>query len=92
MSQYDNGTSVRLPEASKNPPRENIGSWWSYAKFTEKLVVIVGILYIVSPVDLIPEALLGPLGLLDDVGAIVMVVRVIMTVTERYSRARSVNR
>lgn len=27
--------------------------------------------YVVSPVDVVPEALLGPFGLIDDIGAVV---------------------
>ena len=27
-------------------------------------------LYVLSPVDLVPEALLGPIGIVDDIGAI----------------------
>lgn len=27
---------------------------------------VIGLIYVVSPIDLIPEALLGPLGLVDD--------------------------
>jgi uncharacterized membrane protein YkvA (DUF1232 family) len=31
-------------------------------------------LYLISPVDLVPEAILGPLGLVDDAGAVAAVV------------------
>lgn len=34
-----------------------------------KLKMILAIIYLLSPIDLIPEALLGPFGLLDDGGA-----------------------
>lgn len=30
------------------------------------VLVVVGLLYVVSPVDLVPELLLGPFGLTDD--------------------------
>jgi uncharacterized membrane protein YkvA (DUF1232 family) len=36
---------------------------WGFAAFCG--------VYVISPVDLIPEALVGPLGIFDDVGAIV---------------------
>lgn len=39
------------------------------------LKIIIGIIYILSPVDLIPEVILGPLGLLDDAGALVVVIK-----------------
>lgn len=39
----------------------------SIAKGTIKIIVLVGvILYVLSPIDLLPEAILGPLGLIDD--------------------------
>jgi uncharacterized membrane protein YkvA (DUF1232 family) len=31
-------------------------------------------LYLVSPIDLVPEAILGPLGLVDDAGVVAAVV------------------
>jgi uncharacterized membrane protein YkvA (DUF1232 family) len=31
-------------------------------------------IYLVSPIDLVPEAILGPLGLVDDTGAVAAVV------------------
>jgi len=37
-------------------------------------VVVFCIFYGLSPVDLIPEALLGPLGLVDDIGAVAVAV------------------
>lgn len=39
----------------------------SIVKGTLKLIVLVGIiLYVISPIDLLPEAVLGPIGLIDD--------------------------
>jgi len=38
-------------------------------KATEWVVLVIAAIYILSPVDVIPEALLGPLGLTDDVVA-----------------------
>lgn len=34
-------------------------------------IAILCAIYCISPVDLVPEALLGPFGLVDDVGALV---------------------
>jgi len=34
---------------------------------TQKIKLLGAIAYFISPIDLIPEALLGPLGLLDDI-------------------------
>lgn len=40
---------------------------------TELLIMLVAVLYILSPVDLVPEALAGPLGLTDDLAAAVVI-------------------
>ena len=34
------------------------------------IAMIVALVYLASPVDVLPEAMLGPLGLLDDAGAV----------------------
>lgn len=36
----------------------------------KKLKIFILILYVLSPVDVLPEAYLGPLGLIDDGGAL----------------------
>ena len=42
---------------------------WRYRLPPRALVAMVGALfYLVSPIDVLPEALLGPFGLLDDAG------------------------
>ncbi len=39
----------------------------------KKALMAVGcIVYVISPVDLMPEALLGPIGLIDDLGALLV--------------------
>jgi uncharacterized membrane protein YkvA (DUF1232 family) len=38
-------------------------------------VILIMLLYVVSPIDLLPEALLGPVGLLDDSMVVVNLVR-----------------
>ncbi|MCR6711964.1 MAG: YkvA family protein [Demequina sp.] len=53
-------------------------SWWSFIKAVfhgeHKLapmtwfMAVVTVIYTVSPIDLIPEIVLGPLGLADDLG------------------------
>ncbi|SDS44844.1 Protein of unknown function [Friedmanniella luteola] len=44
---------------------------WRYAIPPRGLVAMVGALvYLVSPVDVLPEVVLGPIGLLDDAGAV----------------------
>jgi uncharacterized membrane protein YkvA (DUF1232 family) len=44
---------------------------WRYRIPPSGLVAMIGALvYLVSPIDVLPEAMLGPLGLLDDAGAV----------------------
>lgn len=44
---------------------------WRYRVPPRGLIAMVGALvYLASPVDVLPEVLLGPLGLLDDAGAV----------------------
>jgi uncharacterized membrane protein YkvA (DUF1232 family) len=56
---------------------------WQSARLREKLVIIVGLLYIILPFDFIPEIILGPLGLLDDGGALLAVIYTITAVLNR---------
>ena len=43
---------------------------WRYRVPPRGLVAMIGALvYLASPVDVLPEVILGPLGLLDDAGA-----------------------
>jgi uncharacterized membrane protein YkvA (DUF1232 family) len=43
---------------------------WRYRIPPRGLVAMIGALvYLVSPVDVLPEVMLGPIGLLDDAGA-----------------------
>jgi uncharacterized membrane protein YkvA (DUF1232 family) len=38
------------------------------------LVVVFCVLYGISPVDILPEAFLGPFGLVDDIGAVAVAI------------------
>jgi uncharacterized membrane protein YkvA (DUF1232 family) len=40
---------------------------------TELFMIIVGLLYVLSPVDVVPELIAGPLGLVDDTAAIALI-------------------
>ena len=43
---------------------------WRYRIPPRGLIAMIGaLIYLASPVDLLPEAMLGPIGLLDDAGA-----------------------
>jgi uncharacterized membrane protein YkvA (DUF1232 family) len=47
--------------------------WDPRVGFWPKLIPILGLLYIVSPVDLLPALAVGPLGTLDDAGIALLV-------------------
>lgn len=65
-----------------------ISSFWRSAKLREKLTIIIGILYILLPIDFVPEIILGPLGLLDDGGALLAVVYTAMGILNRQRTIR----
>ncbi|MBF0750866.1 MULTISPECIES: DUF1232 domain-containing protein [unclassified Pasteurella] len=45
-----------------------------------KLLKIVAILiYLLSPIDILPEAILGPLGLVDDAAAIWLLIKIFLS-------------
>ncbi len=56
---------------------------WQSAKLREKMIIIIGLIYIIMPFDLIPEIILGPLGLLDDGGALLAVLYAVMAAVNR---------
>ena len=42
-------------------------------------VIIAGALgYLMAPIDILPEAVLGPLGLVDDAAAIALLIRILL--------------
>ena len=53
-------------------------SWWNFIKAvfrrehklapTTWIAAVVTVIYTISPIDFIPEFILGPLGLVDDLG------------------------
>lgn len=52
--------------------------------------LITAILYILSPFDLLPEAILGPIGLIDDAAMVGFVILTIANIS--YSLLRNLNR
>jgi uncharacterized membrane protein YkvA (DUF1232 family) len=64
---------------------------WRYRVPPRGLIAMMGALvYLATPVDVLPEALLGPLGLLDDAGAVtaaVVFVYKLVTVKRRLEDA-----
>lgn len=67
----------------------SISELWQSAKLREKLTIIIGLVYIVLPFDFIPEIILGPLGLLDDGGALLVVLYAVVSVVNRHKGSRS---
>lgn len=47
-------------------------------------MLVIAVLYLVSPVDVIPEVLLGPLGLTDDAAALTAIITALV-----YARSRA---
>lgn len=45
-----------VKESKEAPPKKDWTVVW----------IVLGILYVLSPIDIIPEAILGPLGFADD--------------------------
>jgi uncharacterized membrane protein YkvA (DUF1232 family) len=43
---------------------------WQGATRKERLVLVLALVYLISPFDVLPEALLGPIGLTDDLAAL----------------------
>lgn len=50
---------------------------------TQIILIILAILYIISPIDILPEWLLGPLGLADDAAVLAYLLKTL------YDRLRS---
>ena len=57
-------TSAAATPSSRGPFRIPHGPWG----IPHGWWVLICLLYILSPVDLVPEIILGPLGLVDDIG------------------------
>lgn len=58
-------------------------TFWKAARLRDKWIIIIGIIYVLSPLDIIPEVVLGPLGLLDDGGAIFVVLLTLWRILKR---------
>lgn len=61
---------IRAASDSVAAPRKRRG-----LSAAEWVALVVAVVYILSPVDVIPEVLLGPLGLTDDVVALALVAK-----------------
>jgi hypothetical protein len=47
----------------------------SKGKFKRVAIIVLTLLYVLSPLDLVPEAFLGPIGWLDDLGVLAWAAR-----------------
>ncbi len=61
---------VRAASAPAAPRRKRRG-----LRAPEWVALIIAAVYVLSPVDVIPEVLLGPLGLTDDVVALALITK-----------------
>lgn len=50
---------------------------------TELAIIIAGLLYVVSPIDFIPEAIAGPLGIGDDAAVLGLIAAMIMRAAQK---------
>ena len=68
--------------------------WWSFLKAikngehrlarTTWIVAIASLIYTISPIDLIPELVLGPLGYVDDLGLVSIAVSLFIREQRRW--------
>jgi len=56
-----------------------------------KIFGILSLLYLLSPVDILPELFLGPLGLIDDIGLLLLFLKSLMAETENYAKEQGRN-
>ena len=45
---------------------------------TKLIKISIILIYLFSPIDILPEAALGPLGLVDDAAAIALLIRILL--------------
>jgi len=72
-------------------------SWWKFIKAvfrrehklapTTWIAAVVTVIYTISPIDLIPELFLGPLGLIDDLGVWALLLSLAAREKSRYEVA-----
>lgn len=51
-----------------------------------KLAGLIAVLYTILPIDILPEVLLGPLGILDDIGVVMIALRMLYDEIIRYGK------
>ena len=64
--------------------RDAVTGRWAQAPRLRLIASIAGLVYVVSPIDVLPELILGPFGLGDDVAIIALCVASLMTAAESW--------
>jgi uncharacterized membrane protein YkvA (DUF1232 family) len=68
-------------------PRMSAASLWRRQRYDglwRLVLMALALLYLVSPLDLVPELLLGPLGLVDDLALVVWLAGAVLSETGRF--------
>ena len=89
----DSQDSIRRKEvAERRPQRSGWGGifepailtwrlfWDSRVSPLPKLIPLGAVVYFLSPVDILPELALGPLGMIDDVGLLILALNLFIAV------------
>jgi len=53
-------------------------------------LLILSLIYIISPIDFVPEFLLGPLGLIDDLGLVIVLLVIAIYKHSKANKSRIV--
>jgi uncharacterized membrane protein YkvA (DUF1232 family) len=56
--------------------------------FVSWAIAALSVAYVVSPIDILPEAFLGPFGLIDDIGAVAVAIGSVMTAMKAGKEAK----
>lgn len=62
---------------------------WPQAPFARIIGGVLGIVYVISPIDLMPEFLLGPFGVADDIALAALAVAALLSSAEDYLDAQA---
>ena len=60
---------------------------WRMSKLSKPdlAIIVMALLYVLSPVDFIPELITGPLGLTDDMAAVAVIAAIVLRTFNRES-------
>lgn len=82
MNDSKNQTKLNSPGPRRQGTRR-LRKFWQGASRKDRLVIVVGLVYLLSPIDIIPEAVLGVLGLADDGVVLLALARTVYAVARR---------